>query len=215
MGSGMAKSAGSKRCRHRGLYRSNSAVLYGSAGFFALDVQLEKHPSAGELLDKRWILIEVTVPNPSRSYHEIRNPRPTQVDTALRPSVKVHLLATLQFASAELVGSALVLNRLLSRPADHERTCRSGDEIWVFPGTLYRVEDDLQIFSDGDADQSGLRDVSLSERTQDTEFALRQEPVEMGLCHREYYIEEPHTIRRGRMAVASKHYALGCATHSS
>jgi len=106
--------------------------------------------------------------------------------TTFRPGVKVHLLTTLKFASAEFVSPALVLNRLFSRPTDHERTCRLGYKIRVFSSTLYGVEDDLQTFCDSDADQGGLRYAGISDRTEDSESALHQESVEIGLCHREY-----------------------------
>jgi hypothetical protein len=67
----------------------------------------------------------------------------TQVGSTFRPGVEVYLLTTPQFASAELISMALVLNRLFSRPADYERTCGPGNQIRVFSRTLTSAGADM------------------------------------------------------------------------
>lgn len=73
--------------------------------------------------------------------------------------------------------------RFFLPPSRHERTGGPGDEVGIFSRVLYRVEDDLQVFGDGDADQSGLRGAGVSDGAEDAEFALDQEFVKICLGH--------------------------------
>jgi hypothetical protein len=99
--------------------------------------------SKGELLYEGRNLVEVAVPNPSGPDDEVHDSRPTQVGSTFRPSLKVNLLIPFQFASAELISITLVLNCLLSRPADYERTFELGNQIVVFSRTLNGIEHNL------------------------------------------------------------------------
>jgi hypothetical protein len=94
------------------------------------------------------------------------------VHPAIRPSLKVYRLTAVQFDSGELFRLPFVLDSLLSIPPDGERAGRPGDEVPVFPRALYRIENDFQLFSDGDTNQGGLGAIIGANCTQDAKFAF-------------------------------------------
>ncbi len=116
---------------------------------------------------------EIAITNPSRPDDKVRDIRPTQVSSAFWPGVKVYPLTALQFAPAQLMSAALVLNGLFGRPAHYEGTCRPANQVRIFSGSLYRIEDEFQFVSDSDADQRRLRHIGISDRAQNPKFALQ------------------------------------------
>ncbi|MFL6351841.1 MAG: hypothetical protein ACJ74Z_08320 [Bryobacteraceae bacterium] len=101
-----------------------------------------------ELADQWRVLIKIAVSHPSRRHNEIDDIRPTQMRPTFGPCLKVRFLIALQLRPFEFLGMALILQRLLAGPTNCEATGAMGNQIWIFPGGLYRIEDDFQIRRD-------------------------------------------------------------------
>jgi len=103
--------------------------------------------------DERWILIEIAVADPFWSYDEGHTTWPSEPSRSVRPCLQVRVLEAYQLRSSEFSGIAFVLHRLLACPADNERAPGSGRQIFKFPRTADRIENDLEIWSNSDANQ--------------------------------------------------------------
>src|SRR5262245_47676935 len=107
-----------------------------------------------ELEDLWRASMEVAESNPRRHRPDVDQAWPRRSLTAIRESLEVELLQTLEHGSARLVGNALVLHRalvIIRGAADHERDLRVAPEVRDLPGLLERVEEDLAVVCHDDS----------------------------------------------------------------
>jgi hypothetical protein len=84
----------------------------------------------------------------------------------------------LQFFAGRFPGEALVLEGLFVIPADYQGTPRVADQVGVFSGGFYGVEDDFEIAGCGDADEGGLRGLVWREAGQNRVAVAQHEGVD-------------------------------------
>jgi len=140
-------------------------------------------PEIAELHYQRWLLVEHAVTNPTRTYDEIDDIRPTQMRPAFGPGCKVDLLEAIKIASTEYRRRAFILQGLLSIPSDCERTVRSGEKIAVLARTLHSVENDFKPLRYGDPDERRLRPVFGTNGPKNAKFTVGHEIVNIALGH--------------------------------
>src|SRR5262249_24954139 len=108
----------------------------------------------------RRILTIVAVPNPRWAHANVDQAGPGESARAVGVDGVVRLLHSLQLLARGLVGDALVLDRplvALCETTEHERELRVPAQIRCFARRGERVENDLELVGDGDADDGSLR----------------------------------------------------------
>ena len=109
-----------------------------------------------ELGDLRRILVEVAVAKPGGADYEISDSGPSEVGGTVGPRCEIDFLIAFQFRTLWLGGDSFELNCSLVFPAHDEGARGVSDQVWVFSGGFYCVEDDFEVRSCSDAYQGGL-----------------------------------------------------------
>src|SRR5271169_1000900 len=86
--------------------------------------QPDIEPEELKFVDQWWVLVKITVADPSGPHDEVHNSRPTHARRAIRVNLEVGFLIVFQVRRSQLLGHAFVLDRLLTSapPTDDKGT---------------------------------------------------------------------------------------------